>query len=125
MDTGIFDKDRYFDIFIEYAKNTFEDICVKIKICNRSKVKECLHILPQLWFRNFWSWEKVEKQKPFITQLASSKNTHCLMASDEKTDPLPNLPFVYKLDKRYLYGPDTGVVYFTDNETKQEVEKTC
>src|SRR5262245_38503168 len=54
LDTGIFDEDRYFDIFVEYAKADPEDICIRIQACNRSPVDAPLHILPHLWFRNRW-----------------------------------------------------------------------
>lgn len=56
IDTGIFDDDRYFDIFIEYAKSDEEDILVKVKIENRGPEEASLNVLPTLWFRNTWSW---------------------------------------------------------------------
>lgn len=56
LDTGIFNEDRYFDVFIEYAKNSPDDILIKITVCNRGKEKAPLHLLPTLWFRNTWSW---------------------------------------------------------------------
>ncbi len=52
LDTGIFDEDRYFDIFVEYAKSSAEDICIRIEACNRGPDAAELHILPHLWFRN-------------------------------------------------------------------------
>lgn len=55
-DTGIFDENRYHDIFIEYAKNHPEDILVKITVCNRGAGPATLHLIPRLWFRNTWSW---------------------------------------------------------------------
>ena len=58
LDTGIFDQDRYFDVFIEYAKASPDDILVKITACNRGPESAALHLLPTLWFRNTWSWEK-------------------------------------------------------------------
>ena len=63
LDTGVFDQDRYFDIFIEYAKSTAEDISIKITAFNRGDQESPLHILPTLWFRNTWSWDK-DAQKP-------------------------------------------------------------
>ncbi|MGV9002795.1 MGH1-like glycoside hydrolase domain-containing protein [Flavobacterium sp.] len=56
IDTGIFNEDNYFDIFIEYAKNAPDDILIKITICNRSKKDVSLNVLPQIWFRNTWDW---------------------------------------------------------------------
>jgi hypothetical protein len=56
LDTGIFNGDRYFDVFVEYAKNTPEDILIQISVCNRGPDTATLHVLPTLWFRNSWSW---------------------------------------------------------------------
>jgi hypothetical protein len=56
IDTGIFDQDRYFDIYIEYAKASLDDILIRITVINRGPEHACLHILPTLWFRNTWSW---------------------------------------------------------------------
>lgn len=58
IDTGIFDKDKYFDVFIEYAKNKEEDILIKITAHNRSSVESNLNIIPQIWFRNTWAWNE-------------------------------------------------------------------
>ncbi len=56
IDTGIFDKDEYFDVFIEYAKESEEDILIKITAYNRHNKEAELHLLPTIWFRNTWSW---------------------------------------------------------------------
>jgi hypothetical protein len=56
IDTGLFNNDEYFDVFIEYAKNTPADILIKITITNRSNQDAALNILPTLWFRNTWAW---------------------------------------------------------------------
>ena len=56
IDTGIFDEDRYFDILIEYAKDGPEDILIRITAINRGPDPAPLHVLPQLWLRNTWSW---------------------------------------------------------------------
>ncbi|MBS4051438.1 MAG: glucosidase, partial [Methylomonas sp.] len=56
LDTGVFDDDRYFDVFIEYAKADSDDILLRITAHNRGPEAAPLHILPQLWFRNTWSW---------------------------------------------------------------------
>ena len=57
LDTGIFDDDRYWDVFIEYAKASPEDILVRITVHNRGPEAAALHVLPNLWFRNIWSWK--------------------------------------------------------------------
>ena len=56
IDTGVFNDDRYFDVFVEYAKAQPEDILIRITIANRGKQAAKLHLLPTLWFRNTWSW---------------------------------------------------------------------
>ncbi len=56
LDTGIFDEDRYFDVIVEYAKATPEDIVMRITVHNRGPAGGHLHVLPQLWFRNDWTW---------------------------------------------------------------------
>jgi hypothetical protein len=56
LDTGVFDDDRYFDVFVEYAKTTPEDVLIKISIRNRGREAAALEVLPTLWFRNTWSW---------------------------------------------------------------------
>ena len=56
MDTGIFDHDRYFDIFVEYAKNDSDDILARVTVINRGPDPAPLHLLPTVWFRNTWSW---------------------------------------------------------------------
>src|SRR3974377_2303438 len=58
IDTGVFEDDRYFDVFVEYAKEAPEDILIKITICNRGPEAASLHVLPTLWFRNTWSWSQ-------------------------------------------------------------------
>lgn len=56
IDTGIFDEDKYFDIFIEYAKADKEDILIKISVFNRGKDEAHINVIPQIWFRNTWVW---------------------------------------------------------------------
>ena len=56
LDTGVFDQDRYFDVFVEYAKESPEDLLIQISIHNRGPEAAELHVLPTLWFRNQWSW---------------------------------------------------------------------
>ena len=56
VDTGVFDDDRYFDVFVEYAKADQDDVLVRIRLFNRGPDPAPCHILPTLWFRNTWSW---------------------------------------------------------------------
>jgi hypothetical protein len=56
LDTGVFNDDRYFDVFVEYAKADVDDMLMLISVYNRGAEDASLHILPQLWFRNTWSW---------------------------------------------------------------------
>ena len=56
IDTGIFDDDRYFDVVVEYAKDSPDDLLMQITACNRGPDEALLHLLPQVWFRNTWSW---------------------------------------------------------------------
>ena len=58
IDTGVFEHDRYFDVFVEYAKADVEDLCVRIEVANRSPEAAEVEVLPTLWFRNTWSWGK-------------------------------------------------------------------
>ena len=55
LDTGVFAQDRYFDVLVEYAKETPEDILVRITVANRGQEAAELHLLPTLWFRNTWA----------------------------------------------------------------------
>ncbi len=67
LDTGIFDEDKYFDVFVEYAKVDPEDILIKITIHNRGPEAAPIHVLPTLWFRNTWSWGD-DVHKPSVRQ---------------------------------------------------------
>ena len=58
LDTGVFEADRYFDVFVEYAKAEPEDLLIRISAHNRGPETATLHLVPTLWFRNTWSWEK-------------------------------------------------------------------
>src|SRR6476620_9347721 len=68
LDTGAFDDNRYFDVFVEYAKASPEDILIAITIHNRGPEPAQLHVLPTLWFRNQWSWEGAA-DRPSLQQL--------------------------------------------------------
>jgi hypothetical protein len=65
IDTGVFSENRYFDLFVEYAKADPEDILVQITAINRGPETASIHVLPQLWFRNTWSWG-YESEKPSL-----------------------------------------------------------
>ena len=74
LDTGIFDDDRYFDVFVEYAKAEPEDMLIRISVHNRGPEAATLHLLPTLWFRNTWSWEDaLTEPKPVLGQIAGDK----------------------------------------------------
>ena len=74
LDTGVFNTDRYFDVFVEYAKNSPEDILIQISVCNRGPEPATLHVLPTLWFRNTWTWWP-DTPKPALTRVSGSNGT--------------------------------------------------
>ncbi len=63
VDTGIFDEGRYFDVFVEYAKNALEDILMRVRVVNRGPEAAPIVVLPQAWFRNTWSWGRGTKRR--------------------------------------------------------------
>src|ERR1700681_3453343 len=79
MDTGVFDEDRYFDVFVEYAKAGWDDICIRITAANRGPEAAVIHLLPTLWFRNTWSW--AGKPKP---SLALDKENGTVLAQESE-----------------------------------------
>lgn len=124
IDTGVFDEDRYFDVFVEYAKASPEDICVRIEAFNRGPEAAPLQILPHLWFRNTWAWRDPRGLEPVIRTGPTSQGKGrgrvpyiSLVADDFPAEPLGNLPFSYRLGKRYLYAAARGTALFTNNET--------
>ncbi len=106
IDTGIFNDDRYFDVFVEYAKKTAEDILIEISIYNRGPEKALLTVLPTLWFRNFWSWS-MGKPRPTIERRVAEHGS-CLAASHTE------------LGTRYLYFDGATSLLFTENDTNNE-----
>ncbi len=72
LDTGVFDENRYFDVFVEYAKATPDDILIQISVHNRGPEAAELHVLPTLWFRNQWSWLGVA-ERPSLQALPGKK----------------------------------------------------
>lgn len=117
IDTGIFDDDRYFDLFVEYGKADPEDLCIKIEAFNRGPEPAPLHILPQLWFRNQWSWGPRRLETPTIE--VASENPLCLVADDAKLNAPKYLLFDYHLGKQYLYGSPGAEPLFTHNDTNR------
>jgi len=107
LDTGVFNDDRYFDVFVEYAKRTPEDILIQISVCNRGPEPVPLHVLPTLWFRNTWSWSP-EAPKPSLRQIAGKNGSPSIAASHTQ------------LGERYLYCDGDAQLLFTENETNNE-----
>ncbi len=110
LDTHIFEEDKYYDIFIEYAKNTPDDILIKITICNRSQENKILHLLPTLWFRNTWSWFK-DAAKPQI-KVGKNNQSSLLHTIIETHHP--------ELGNYYFYCQEKPELLFTDNETNYQ-----
>src|SRR5262245_16690023 len=107
IDTGIFNEDRYFDVFVEYAKAGPEDLLIKISVSNRGPEAWTLHILPTLWFRNTWRlWP--EAQKPILREAETRTGASVLAASHPE------------LGNRYLYCEEASSLLFTENETNNE-----
>jgi hypothetical protein len=120
LDTGVFDDDRYFDVFVDYAKAGPDDICIRIEAVNRGPAHATLHALPQLTFRNTWGWGRERLQQPVIARGVAATGWQSLTADDSRADPLPNLMFEYKLGPRHLYAAADGPALFTNNETNRE-----
>ncbi|MEO6812116.1 MAG: glucosidase [Isosphaeraceae bacterium] len=117
LDTGIFDEDRYFDIVIEYAKATTDDIVIRIEAFNRGPDPAPLHILPHLWFRNTWSWGPESSPEPRIHPGPTGEGFLSLRTDDSSVETLADIPVEYRLGPRVLYGQGGGQARFTDNET--------
>jgi hypothetical protein len=117
LDTGAFDEGRYFDIFVEYAKATPEDLCIGIEAHNRGPEAARLFVLPQLWFRNTWAWGAVPGPEPVIRLDAAGPDFIRLATDDSETQTMTNMPVQYNLGRRFLYGPPGAAPIFTNNET--------
>jgi hypothetical protein len=104
LDTGIFDGDRYFDVFVEYAKAEPEDILIQITACNRGPDAAQIDLLPTVWFRNTWSWGGSD-EKPELTILAVSTDVRAIAARHRL------------LGERFLYCEAGAELLFTENET--------
>ncbi len=103
LDTGVFDSDRYFDVVVEYAKNSPQDITIQISVTNHAPELQTIHLLPSLWFRNTWSWGN-DDTKPLLTAHSSD----VVAASHDH------------LGKMWLYCPDSKELLFTENETNYQ-----
>jgi len=100
IDTGIFNNDKYFDVFVEYAKASPTDFLIRITAINRGPGKATLHLLPQVWFRNIWAWG-YRSRKPGM--FGDSKG---VIKMDHES-----------LGDYYLYGEDNPETLFCENET--------
>jgi hypothetical protein len=120
LDTGVFDEDRYFDVFVEFAKSSPDDTIIKITAYNRGPEAAPLSIIPQLLFRNAWSWGDERLSEPRIELLKNSSEGITLRADDSNTNLLPRLLTPYNLGRFFLHGPPGGTPLFTNNETNRE-----
>jgi len=103
VDTGIFNENRFFDIYLEYAKEDPESLWIKATVINRSSERAELHILPQIWFRNTWDWREGHAQKPRL--FLEGDRIHLLHG---------------EMDSYYLYPQVGGQPLFTENTTNRE-----
>jgi len=99
INTGVFNDNRYFDVFVEYAKESPEDILIQVTIQNRGDQPAELDVLPTLWFRNRWSWG-VDNARPVL-----EARNGVVKASESK------------LGERFLYCDGKPTLLFTENET--------
>jgi hypothetical protein len=104
IDTGVFNEDRYFDVFVEYAKQSPEEILIQITVHNRGPQPAEIHLLPTLWFRNRWSWGQ-DNARPKL-ELVSG---HSGLVKATEAD----------LGERFLYCDGQPDLLFTENETSQ------
>jgi cytochrome d ubiquinol oxidase subunit II len=106
LDTGIFNEDRYFDLFVEYAKAAPTDMLIEISIANRGPAEAEIHVLPTLWFRNFWTWWP-EETKPSLRD-ASQRGITTIAATDAV------------IGDYFLYCDGRPLLLFTENETNNQ-----
>src|SRR5258708_5166751 len=107
LDTGVFADNRYFDVFVEYAKADVEDILIRITALNRGPQAATLHLLPSLWFRNTWSWGK-DPRRP------SARIATCVPGS------LCTELEHWQYGKRWLLCAGEPELLFTENETNTQ-----
>jgi Glycosyl hydrolase family 63 C-terminal domain len=104
LDTGVFADDRYFDVFVEYAKATIDDLLIRITVENRGPAPAELHVLPTLWFRNTWTWEP-GSPRPRLRTGASPVGGGVVEAEHAT------------LGRRWLVCEGAADLLFTDNES--------
>jgi len=107
LDTGVFDDDRYFDVFVEYAKEGPEELLALITVANRGPEPATLHLLPTLWFRNTWT-APAETPRPSLREATGPKGALAIAAAHPT------------LGARYLYVEGSAELLFTENETNTE-----
>jgi mannosylglycerate hydrolase MGH1-like protein/glycosyl hydrolase family 63 len=107
MDTSVFAENRYFDVFVEYAKAGVEDILIKLIVVNRGPEAATLHLLPSLWFRNTWSWGK-DDRRPTMRKTVELDNCQCVELQH------------WQYGKRWLLCAGQPQLLFTENQTNYE-----
>jgi hypothetical protein len=108
IDTGIFKEDRYFDVFVEYAKITPEDILIRITAHNRGPEAADLHLLPTVWFRNTWSWDPQSKRPMLSAETATVPGAGAIRLEESM------------YGKRWLVCEGSPELLFAENETNKE-----
>lgn len=118
FDTGVMHLERYFDIFIEYAKLDPEDIMVKLEIVNCGDQEAFLHILPQLVLRNLqYSSQEGSQSVEFSYEIGSK----AICMDDQGINRIPKLPFEYSLGKRFFYSSCEAEPIFTNNASNEKI----
>ncbi len=114
IDTGIFDNDEYFDVFVEYAKASEEDILIKVTVCNRNKQDAMLNVLPTIWFRNTWSWGYETWEWKYKPQMYASEYGDKAIVVKHKN--IGNFKLYYESgdNEAFKIAPE---LLFCDNET--------
>ena len=107
LDTGIFNEDRYFDVFVEFAKAAPTDVLIQISVPNRGPEPAELHVLPTLWFRNTWSWWP-DQPKPSLREVKGDSGAGTIAASHAE------------LSNYFLYCDGNPRLLFTENDTNNE-----
>ncbi len=117
IDTGVFDDDRYFDVFVEYAKAGVEDILVRVNVVNRGPEAAELQLLPTLWFRNTWSWNGAG-EKPQLRRI-ECPGPQTKGKSKKPLIPCPEIVEVnhQRYGRRWLYCDGESQLLFTENDT--------
>src|ERR1700686_2105423 len=103
LDTAVFDDDRYFDVFVEYAKADVEDILIKITVSNRGPEAAPLRLLPTTWFRNTWSWGEGNAE-PRLRQASNPPDPSIVLDHPDS-------------GKRWLHCEGSPELLFTENQT--------